>query len=383
MLPLGLVLTAPLFNYLGHGVETALALLGTLALTALAIASGQGARAWRVCAGKGFITGAALVVLTIILWGYSSFTGISPHSRGNWAEIPLIVAFLTLFGVYARAMPLARHQNLLATAAFITVAIAAMVLAERAIPALTQLLHGESGADRLNFTAPILIWGLPFTLHQWRRHTARWWMPILTVLAIGASNGRIGWVVAPVVMALYTAATWKDISPRRWLCMWGAFVAAIVLGMGLLMAVVGSSFLTERLHDLASGSGEGRIDIWRFALAQWWQHAPWFGIGVQGFRYLDFTGVMLTSTAHPHNGLVQLLLETGLVGTIAATATLCYLVRQAWRAMAANPQDRVVLLLCFAGVDACSLASTSLFHGWWMVFMLTPLAWALAWPPKK
>jgi O-antigen ligase len=176
---------------------------------------------------------------------------------------------------------------------------------------------------------------------------------------------------------------WREIGLARVLTLWGAIAAAGAAGCILLGVVSGANFFWDRFHDLASGSGSGRVDIWRFALTQWWHEHFWFGIGVQGFRHLDFSQVTLTSTAHPHNAVVQLLLETGIVGALLAALTLAFLLASAWRNMARVPAERLAIFLCFFGVAGCSLASTSFFHVWWFVFMFVPLAWALGWSSSR
>ena len=62
----------------------------------------------------------------------------------------------------------------------------------------------------------------------------------------------------------------------------------------------------------ASG-GSGRFEIWQFALDKFVDN-PWMGIGIKGFRHLDITGYQLASNMHPHNAILELLVETGVVG---------------------------------------------------------------------
>ncbi|RYG61876.1 MAG: O-antigen ligase family protein [Alphaproteobacteria bacterium] len=382
VIPLGMVICAPLIDYFGHAAETVTSLLGLLLLIGYAVYNRTFIPAFRSAfANPSFRIGAGLVTATLLLWGYSSYHGINPDGLDDWSKILLVVIPLTLFGILARYIPQPYHHAILPAAAYIIAGLSVLVIIERFVPSLSWFLHEDLRSSRLNFAGRMLLFGLPFTLYQWHQNPKRIWMPMLVFLAIGACNGRISWFVAPVVLLLYTSFTLQTASLLQWAKLWLGSLVAFVGGTVVLALTVSPEFLSKRINDLNPEGGEGRSDIWKFALQQWESH-PVFGIGVQSFRHLDFSGVTLKSGAHPHNSIVQLLLETGLVGTVAATVTISYLLYKAWKHMETSPGQRIVLFLCFVGLFGASLATTSVFHGWWMLFMLTPLAWMFAWPEK-
>ena len=381
----GIVLTtcAPLLNYFGHGVEITAAILGIICLSF--------AGTWRtspsvksIFADPHIRNSLWLVACMLVCWTYSCITGINPlKTLESLGKVIGMLLGLTTFGYLISNTSQAHHLRALQAVTLLTCALAGLVIIERFAPALSGMLHGITSYARLNFAGPILIWGLPFVM--WMNLKDRRYSPVflLVVMAIAASNGRTGWVVLPVVVAGFCIFFHKKLTPAQWVLILAGLPLAFFAGLTLLGLSEGMTHVEERALDLATGQGTGRIDIWKFAATYWWDSARWWGIGIQGFRYIDFSAVQLNSQYHPHNSIIQLLLETGLIGfTLAVTAlsSICY---KAWLRLQNEPDIRAILTLCFLGLGGCSLFSTSLFHAWWVLFMLMPLTWALGWPLQQ
>ncbi len=109
----------------------------------------------------------------------------------------------------------------------------------------------------------------------------------------------------------------------------------------------GGSTLVERTfhsRDLDRMSS-GRLELWSTVLKNWLDH-PWLGGGPQSCFFLPNRGVMII---HPHNFLLQFLLEWGVVGTLLFLLLLYRALRNGWRHYRQNPRS------CTEHVAAASL----------------------------
>jgi len=225
--------------------------------------------------------------------------------------------------------------------------------------------------------------GVVFAISQrrWRRGAAVGVCVLLVaaLLATKSKGGILAWAASLGAFALLYPR-WRHLRPRLL-----AGVGAIGAGVAL---VGGGLFLRARETHGVGLSLTVRLEYWQSGWAMW-TDAPWLGHGLNAFRAL-YPAYKLPSaeeTKHAHNGVVQLLVEVGLIGVLilAAGAALW-----AWRAarrappgeltQGSGPRGAVVgglfvgALALLAGGDALSLS---------LEFPLTllgigALAWALA-----
>lgn len=246
---------------------------------------------------------------------------------------------------------------------------------------LSSALHGRkwNSPHRLNYMSSILAVILPF-LWAWmlRRHRdgatlAKWFaLPLIlaTFLILFVCGGRAGWVggTMAAIFFLWGASRHHNlvIHSKHWF-MGGAVV---LLGPIAYGAVRGFEPFMERL-GIQSGSlgiGSGRLDIWQFAIKHF-NDNPITGIGLGNFRMLPIPEEGIVSNAHPHNFVIQLYLETGLIGILAASVFIFYLLRL----FKYYSEGHLYGLAAYAGLIAffvASLANTSIFQPWWVTFMV-------------
>ena len=112
-------------------------------------------------------------------------------------------------------------------------------------------------------------------------------------------------------------------------------LAAFALVLVSALAIVG--VLPERLNPLRQ-TGGFRLDLWVSSLEMVRDH-PWLGIGLDNFAYL-YQQVYLREGAaaepnlsHPHNWVLHVWLELGLLGLIA----FGWLLWRFWRQARARP----------------------------------------------
>lgn len=129
----------------------------------------------------------------------------------------------------------------------------------------------------------------------------------------GARGALLGWLVFVAVFAL---------TSRKYRAVVVAAGLAVAVGMMLAMALEAffiQSPFTGTLHGRVESvsklvNSTGRSGIWLDALQVAWKH-PWFGDGMDVYRISGCC--MPESTVHPHNMLVQWLMEYGVIGTFA------------------------------------------------------------------
>src|SRR6185312_15689796 len=144
----------------------------------------------------------------------------------------------------------------------------------------------------------------------------RWlWLPTRVVgLAIVLTFSTGGWLGALAGSLVVIAA----LSHRRWALRFGG-VAGLLLVLVSGLAIAG--VLPERLNPLRQ-TGGFRLDLWQSSIEMIRDH-PLFGVGLDNFAYL-YQQVYLREGAaaepnlsHPHNWLLHMWLELGLLGLIS------------------------------------------------------------------
>jgi len=156
--------------------------------------------------------------------------------------------------------------------------------------------------------------------------------------------------------------------------------------------MVGEQYFVNRMTSASAATGSGRTDIWQFT----WEHVlenPLWGIGLQGFRHLDFSQVQLTSSSHPHNIMLEILLESGFIGAgLLASFVIIMLIKTLWFTQRRVPVDRYgfKVLIMATGIAFLSYLIagqflTAFFRGWWLVYptLLVALLGALTFAYRR
>ncbi|HLZ30556.1 MAG TPA: O-antigen ligase family protein [Chloroflexota bacterium] len=184
---------------------------------------------------------------------------------------------------------------------------------------------------------------------------SRWlWLPAgLVGLALILTFSTGGWLGALAGGFVVLVALGR----RRLATRLGA-VAALALAIVSALAIVG--VLPERLNPLRQ-TGGFRLDLWVSSLEMVRDH-PWLGIGLDNFAYL-YQQVYLREGAaaepnlsHPHNWVLHVWLELGVLGLISFGWLLWRFWRQARNALTASGTRWIV-------AGACGSMADLLVHG--------------------
>lgn len=162
-----------------------------------------------------------------------------------------------------------------------------------------------------------------------------------TAYALLLTWSRGAWAAAAVGIAVLAALTpWRRLVPG---------VAVLVAVLAVSSVVVGPQYRAhaQRFNQtLETGDPISRPFIWRVAARIFIDH-PWVGTGFstfsQVYRRYD-QSVPEGPPAHAHNLLLQLAVETGILGLAAFTAfaSVCAAALLGWRAHARTPAARAL-----------------------------------------
>lgn len=195
------------------------------------------------------------------------------------------------------------------------------------LPLLARPSNANNVAGALETAVPLALALVAAGRAPWRTLGAVALAPLAVMLILLQSRGA--WLA--VLMGLVVYATLY----RRWVL---PFVPLVLLGGLWLNGAVGSAAPTTR----AAPSAEqvvtlgDRTEVWSEA-ARLIAHAPLTGIGVNGFAVYgapvigEGTGLYPLVGSHAHNLVLEVALDTGVVGAAALVVILAIAVRSAWR----------------------------------------------------
>ncbi|HEY0199148.1 MAG TPA: O-antigen ligase family protein [Rhodanobacter sp.] len=335
----------------------------------------------------------------LLLWLLAAYAGAALLSAidsvvpgKSWGTVAAVLRYAPL-GLYA-CFAIRRVSKLNA----LYVAVAA-VLALWTIDAWVQALTGWSlgghaeaervsgifGADNLKL-GPTLAVLSPFALWTARRYAGLRGLLLAFVLLLGPvllAGSRAAWLVYALVAVGFA---WREArSPLR-------FAMFCVVGVALLVASVGIAWKTssrfqqrmDRTLLALHGTDQsidtalsGRLDIWHASMRMIEAH-PVNGVGVRGFRYAyphyapgndhfivaESCGVG-EGACHPHQLVLEVLAETGVIGLLLWLAAAMLALRAWWHAGAAA-RSRAFPVTLALGVMLFPLNTHLAFYSaWW------------------
>jgi len=217
-------------------------------------------------------------------------------------------------------------------------------------PQLARPSNVNNVAGALEVAVPFALALIAINQKPWRIIGALALAPLLLMLLLLQSRGA--WLAVAMGMVVYATLY------RRWVL---PFVPLVLLGALLLNNVFGDPLPTR---DIGGDSAEvvtlgDRTQIWKEA-ARLWVGSPLLGIGVNGFAaYGAPTIGEVGSTyalvdSHAHNVVIQIALDTGLIGVVAFLGMNVLAVLGAWqvyrRSRAGSPERALAIGLLAAFV---------------------------------
>lgn len=327
------------------------------------------------------------LILALISFGVSSHLGVhSEYSVEQWHQI--LAVFLGGILLYLGL----KHTSDKTVAAwpkyvaFTGAGFACMILLETLsiFPIISETLRDlDKGAlhTQIRSFSSVMAVTIPFAWIYAIKHPHKWVWILPTLMTAGAlaCGGRAGWLALIfTTFVFFFAFDWKNTAEKLKLKIFflGSVILGSVGGIWAYKIMVGPSIFSDRMKLTGTESGgSGRTDIWAFAWQSFLEN-PIIGVGIKGFRHLDFSTANLTSTMHPHNAILEILLETGLIGALLIFAfgiiTFAKLIRNIVikRQQKQKNDLETAIALSFIAFATASMTLTSIFHAWWLTFFV-------------
>jgi hypothetical protein len=168
-------------------------------------------------------------------------------------------------------------------------------------------------------------------------------------------------------------------------------VSSIILGLVLsqLFIVDHPSLNLFRILDLFLNTDERKLDaissnrmtIYVDSLVYWWNTAPFFGIGADGFRYIIPSIGGVDNIAHPHSVIIQLLMSYGPIGLLIPTY---FFLALSWKILHIENRQNKTLYLALVSTLVLSIFDGVFYHayGLFITTIITGISISLVWPKE-
>lgn len=145
-------------------------------------------------------------------------------------------------------------------------------------------------------------------------------------------------------------------------------VTKFIIITGLIALAILMPFISTILFDLVETqkaetsivplTGLTRLENWDFIAREIFK-SPWYGHGMDATRYMNFTTEQLffkdTTIVHPHNGFLQIWIETGISGALLMVLGL---------GLYAARKTNILHFVIFTGASTILLLSWSIWSAW-------------------
>lgn len=245
-------------------------------------------------------------------------------------------------------------------------------------------IHAPYGAFWFKPAATILAIAMwPITLFLWRDQQRllsilAFGLSIAVMNAISVNTGLIATIMGMVVAVCFLAMG----SLRAWIAI-GLLSTAFMATPVIVGAVLEPEEITSELSLVspAQNSIAYRLHIWHFAANAFFEK-PITGWGLNASRHLGSDVVVSDSVRgeigeaiplHPHNAVLQLFLELGIVGAVLALGLICRILLRLghsdW-----PPADRIFAVGMFTAIVLFYAVSFSAWSSWWNTYLCYAVA---------
>lgn len=239
-----------------------------------------------------------------------------------------------------------------------------------------------------NYYALFLVIGAALMCYRGARCTGRYRighlaLTLLSLVLLGVTQSQ-ACQIAALCMVAGALLVWR---PGRWIVLISAVVGVLLMvGPGRSSAAHALQMWLEIYHnghDFGPTSTPVRMALMAFGLHMAASH-PLLGVGPGGFARLaataDWHQFPLHGKINPHNGLIQVASEYGLIVAAGLLAAWCWVGLSSWRVRRSNPRLAAFGLALVFGAPLCSLAN-SMYVGpnvvaLWMALIVLVLAMA-------
>jgi O-antigen ligase len=223
-------------------------------------------------------------------------------------------------------------------------------------------------------------------------------MALAIVLSLESGAGLLGLIAAAVTFAL----VWLSGMPRLRLPALGLLALLVVLGLAGLGYLFANAPAPPPAEAIVDGHYDGPIEvplptaivdahrqqIWGFSLDAATDR-PWFGYGIDRSNHVPGAHDIIAQfnqafvPAHPHNWIIEIIVDTGFVGLIAMLGALGVFVTRWFRIGRGDRLLAAAGLGLTAAFFASSLLNFSFWTTWWQTVLLVLSAILLSHAPSR
>lgn len=152
----------------------------------------------------------------------------------------------------------------------------------------------------------------------------------------------------------------------------------VILALGIILAMFLTPYIVTMLYDaliddaqtipwLKDAYAGNRLEIWEFVM-RYALDSPLYGYGMEATRYItDFQHKHIyhpgTSVLHPHNFSIQIWMEFGIIGLIAASGFFIFIVRAIQNL---DLCERKAIMAVFIATLSVASIGYGLWQSWWL-----------------
>lgn len=235
--------------------------------------------------------------------------------------------------------------------------------------------------DHIRHSNYLLTLGAPLAFWLW--HSGNTTIRVFSFLTYSIcwaliiwTGGRSGFLGVLIATLIYLT-----LNPRAFFWVGSGFVIGLFLSWQFPVASshlnLFRSFSTDQgmvSYDTANALTAGRLDIYLASLTYWWEHAPFWGLGADAYRYVvsEFVKIKI---AMPHSVAVQVLFSYGIPGVTLLALLAWRYVKTIWQG------KELVASLPVLAATVNSLSDGNFYHS--MAFFMTIVMMVASLPTEK
>lgn len=313
------------------------------------------------------------------LWIIVSLIALWPLLNSLWSFTPRIsiissikVTSLMIAGVLAVSLCRLASRG---TALAFVLCLAAIVLLVVPSALLSNgfdykilIRYHDKSINRGLCALTILVWPAVLALASCGKTRLANLLPLLLIIPLfmlHSLSAKMGLMAGMVVF--YGTLVWPRILPK----VVAVIVLLFFLGWPLIFHLLDLSvFANPQLYDALPDSSQHRLRIWRFVLDNWAQK-PWVGWGMDTSRsipggHVEFRPGMVWLPLHPHNSVLHILLEQGLIGLCLTLGALAMILRRWINLPLAQPMRRATAGALIVSYLTIGFTAFGVWQLWWL-----------------
>ncbi len=303
---------------------------------------------WSITPGYSFESAAKLIGIMAVGLGGVQMARVGPALPRN-----AVLAFVIAFAVCAGLLALERTIGLIHIA--------------------YNLLHIDyarfidKNVNRGLCALVMLAWPVVLGLHRIGNTRAGYAVVAILLIAVLSMDSLSATLALVVSIIVFVAVLrWPTRIPH----MLAVAVPIFFIAWPLIFAALDKPVFSDpHIYKALPSTAQHRVEIWRFALGKAFAE-PWWGWGFETSRAIPggdvvYQGERKFIPLHPHNSVIQILLELGIVGLMLWTAGLSLVMRR-WRKVAMPAFHRATAGAAMVAYLSIGFTAFGAWQTWWI-----------------